>query len=165
MFSHLTLLNQHKRTHTQENDGTQQEQQPTQITVVAAQPNIVQAQNLISENGQLGHIQIVATEALEPAQMQQQTEINVGAIQQTQATQKVHLVTADKMQKCISCGGHVQHNPKRKGPKLIRCDNCIQNDAAAQQKRKLSPAWLDIALTRFRFSYTNFCFTRGRHQI
>lgn len=32
--------------------------------------------------------------------------------------------------KCITCGGPIQNNPKRKGPKLIRCETCISNDNA-----------------------------------
>lgn len=67
MFSHLTLLNHHKRIHTQDGSDTNNEQ----ITVVTQSQNIVQAQNIVNENGQsLGQIQIVATEALEPATTQ-----------------------------------------------------------------------------------------------
>lgn len=34
----------------------------------------------------------------------------------------------DKTIKCITCNGPVQQNPKRKGPKLIRCDSCINSE-------------------------------------
>lgn len=37
----------------------------------------------------------------------------------------------DKTLKCITCGGPVQQNPKRKGPKLIRCESCISTDNAS----------------------------------
>lgn len=37
----------------------------------------------------------------------------------------------DKTVKCITCGGPVQQNPKRKGPKLIRCEACISNDGSS----------------------------------
>lgn len=63
MFSHLTLLNHHKRIHTQ--DGT--DGPNDQITVVTQQgQNLVQGNNLVNENGQnLAHIQIIANEAME----------------------------------------------------------------------------------------------------
>lgn len=120
MFAHLTMLNHHKRMHTQE----QNENQNEAITVVTNSQNLVQAQNLVNENGQsLGQIQIVATESLEPAQqqqIQQQTqEITISAAK---------TVSVDKTQKCITCGGPILLNPKRKGPKLIRCESCINND-------------------------------------
>jgi len=134
MFAHLTLLNQHKRSH-QEHDGTH-DGTPTAITLVTGQPNIVQTQNLISETGQsLGQIQIVATETLEPAQLQH-AEVTVAA-QQTQTTQKVQVIPAEKVQRCITCGGHIQTNPKRKGPKLIRCENCIANDANSSRPTQI----------------------------
>uniref|UniRef100_U5EQX0 C2H2-type domain-containing protein n=1 Tax=Corethrella appendiculata TaxID=1370023 RepID=U5EQX0_9DIPT len=133
MFNHLTLLNHHKRTHNQDSDGTEA------ITVVT-QPtstNLVQAQNLISESGQnLGQIQIVATESLEPAQQQQTVVQTTQQQQQQQQHQQPNEVTItqaktihiDKTQKCITCGGPILVNPKRKGPKLIRCESCISND-------------------------------------
>lgn len=40
-------------------------------------------------------------------------------------------IKIDKTIKCITCGGPVQQNPKRKGPKLIRCENCINNDVSS----------------------------------
>lgn len=36
----------------------------------------------------------------------------------------------DKHTKCITCGSPIIPNPKRKGPKLIRCESCISNDNA-----------------------------------
>lgn len=128
MFAHLTSLNHHKRTHAQDNDGNL-DQQGGGITVVAAQQQgIVQTQNLISETGQnLGQIQIVATETLEPAQtIHQSNDIHI----QTQP----HTITTTSMkhekqqQKCVTCGGHIAHTGKRKGPKLIRCESCISSD-------------------------------------
>jgi hypothetical protein len=90
---------------------------------------MMQAQNLISESGQnLGQIQIVAAESLEPAQLHHSLNEQITMVQQ----QPQH--KGDK-NKCISCGGHIQQNAKRKGPKLIRCETCIQNDANAQNSR------------------------------
>lgn len=54
IFPHLTLLNQHKRTHNQDGNDTSTEG----ITIVTQAQNLVQAQslvqaqNLVSENGQ-----------------------------------------------------------------------------------------------------------------
>jgi KRAB domain-containing zinc finger protein len=96
---------------------------------VTQQPNIIQAQNLITESGQNLGIQIVAAESLEPAQLHHTINEQIGIVQQ----QSQHSNKNDK-QKCISCGGHIQ-NAKRKGPKLIRCETCIQNDTNAQNVR------------------------------
>ncbi|KAL7029497.1 hypothetical protein ACKWTF_006261 [Chironomus riparius] len=123
IFPHLTLLNQHKRTHNQEDSHNDT------VTVVTQQPNLIQAQNLISESGQNLGIQIVATESLEPAQLHHTINEQIGLVQQQSQSQQKN----DK-QKCISCGGHIQ-NAKRKGPKLIRCETCIQNDTNAQNVR------------------------------
>lgn len=82
----------------------------------------MQAQNLISESGQNLGIQIVATESLEPAQIHH--TINEHGIVTTHKGDK---------QKCISCGTHLP-NSKRKGPKLIRCESCIQNDSGGQNR-------------------------------
>lgn len=126
IFTHLTLLNQHKRTHNQDNTDNSTEG----ITVVTQAQNLVQAQslvqaqNLVSETGQnLGQIQIVATEALDPTTSQEIQQANEVTIQTS--TKAMHI---DKTQKCITCGGPIVLNPKRKGPKLIRCDTCINND-------------------------------------
>lgn len=42
-------------------------------------------------------------------------------------------VIIEKVQKCITCGGPIPNNPKRKGPKLIRCENCIAQDSVDQR--------------------------------
>lgn len=42
----------------------------------------------------------------------------------------------DKTIKCITCSGPVQQNPKRKGPKLIRCETCINSDASSIMQRQ-----------------------------
>ncbi|XP_055857493.1 zinc finger protein 665 isoform X1 [Episyrphus balteatus] len=123
MFSHLTLLNHHKRIHAQDGSDANQDQ----IAVVNAQ-GLVQTQNIITENGQpLGQIQIVATESLEPAtsHSMQQTANEV-----TVTTAKT--LTLEKS-KCISCGGQILQPTKRKGPKIVRCDNCANNDNANGQ--------------------------------
>lgn len=134
MFAHLTLLNQHKRTHSQDGDGSQDNNQQSTAIVVTQQP--IQTQNLISETGQnLGQIQIVTTEQLENAQLQQ-SEASSNA-QQTQTTNQQKVQAVEKLQKCITCGGVIQQNPKRKGPKLIRCDSCIQNDASHQRPTQI----------------------------
>lgn len=123
IFSHLTLLNQHKRTHNQDDSHSDT------VTVVTQNQGIIQAQNLISESGHnLGQIQIVATDSLEPAQLHHSLGEPITMVQQHQHQK------GDK-NKCITCGGHIQQNAKRKGPKLIRCETCIQNDANAQNVR------------------------------
>lgn len=119
----MTLLNQHKRTHNQDDSHNDT------VTVVTQNPGIIQAQNLISESGQnLGQIQIVAAESLEPAQLHH--TISEQLVQHQHHTQQ----KGDK-HKCITCGGQIQQNAKRKGPKLIRCESCIQNDSNAQNNR------------------------------
>lgn len=45
-------------------------------------------------------------------------------------------VILDKSQKCITCGGPIPSNPKRKGPKLIRCENCIAQDSVEQRNNQ-----------------------------
>lgn len=62
MFSHLTLLNHHKRIHTQDGTDTPNDQQITVVTQQGGQ-NLVQGNNLVNENGQnLAHIQIVPSD-------------------------------------------------------------------------------------------------------
>lgn len=134
MFAHLTTLNQHKRSHSieenQANSG--------QAIVITHQQPIIQTQNIISESGQnLGQIQIVATESLEPATTQ--------TIQHT--NNEITMVQAkavDPKNKCISCGGVISSNLKRKGAKLIRCENCINQDNSNVQqnmRRKFFTIW------------------------
>ncbi|XP_061387908.1 zinc finger protein 271 [Musca vetustissima] len=154
MFSHLALLNHHKRSHTQ--DGTDQQHQPQAETIqlVNAQ-GLVQTQNIITENGQMGQIQIVATEALEPAtavlqqqttqlqQQQQQQQHQQHHQQQSQQQQNANEVLNQnsggtkslklEQSKCTTCGNQILQPVKRKGPKITRCDNCIQNEQAQQQ--------------------------------
>ncbi|CAH2262104.1 jg26789 [Pararge aegeria aegeria] len=67
------------------------------------------------------HIQILATDPNE----QQQHHVQI---------QDTKPVIIDKSQsKCITCGGPLANNPKRKGPKLIRCENCIAQDTVDQR--------------------------------
>ncbi|XP_037964040.2 zinc finger protein ZFP2 [Plutella xylostella] len=108
MFGHLSLLNAHKRIHSQDTDGN--------ITVVATG---------VSSGNDVGmppHIQILSSDA-----DQQQHHV------QLQDTKPV-IVDTIKVQKCITCGGTIPSNPKRKGPKLIRCENCIAQDSVEQQR-------------------------------
>jgi KRAB domain-containing zinc finger protein len=110
----INRLNQHKRTHNQDGDHNNEA-----ITVVTQPQQLVQGQNLISESGQnLGQIQIVATETIESGQIIQQ---------HTSEVIQPHKAVVDKSQKCITCGVSIISNPKRKGPKLIRCETCINN--------------------------------------
>lgn len=102
-------MNQHKRTHNQE-------ESPLQI------------QNIISDGQNLGQIQIVSADSLEPA-LHHSIGESIGIVQQQQQQQG----GADK-NKCITCGIQLKQG-KRKGPKLIRCDTCIQNDRNAQTSR------------------------------
>lgn len=61
MFSHLTLLNHHKRIHTQDGTDGTNDQQITVVTQQAGQ-NLVQGNNFINDNEQnLAQNQIVAT--------------------------------------------------------------------------------------------------------
>lgn len=124
----MTLLNQHKRTHNQDDSS----HSDTVTVVTPSTGQIIQAQNLINESGQsLGQIQIVAADSLEPAQLHQLQGENFSIVQQQQSGQKS---IVDKS-KCVSCGAQLPQNTKRKGPKLIRCENCIHNDASAQSSR------------------------------
>jgi len=126
MFPHLALLNAHKRMHTEgEQQQQQQQQHNTQqaggdsIAVVSAQ-GLVQAQNIIG-NGQMGQIQIVSSDTLEP-------------VQQSVMQQQQH---ESKANKCIICGNSVHQQPKRKVPKQVRCESCIQAEQAAHQQQQL----------------------------
>lgn len=69
MFSHLTLLNHHKRIHTQDGTDATNDQQITVVTQQAGQ-NLVQGNNLVNDNQNLAQIQIVATEAMDQQQVQ-----------------------------------------------------------------------------------------------
>ncbi|CAK1548372.1 unnamed protein product [Leptosia nina] len=97
MFGHLTLLNAHKRIHAQDTDNN--------ITVVAT--GVSSANDVAMPP----HIQILSSDPTEPQQHVQ--------LQDTKP------IILDKIQKCITCGNVIPNNPKRKGPKLIRCENCI----------------------------------------
>lgn len=123
IFPHLTLLNQHKRTHNQDDSHSDT------VTVVTQQPNIIQAQNIISDGQNLGQIQIVSADSLEPAHLHHSMNEQINIVQQQQSSHK-----ADK-NKCVSCGSQLPHTGKRKGPKLVRCENCIQNERTAQNSR------------------------------
>ncbi|XP_061714922.1 zinc finger protein ZFP2-like isoform X1 [Cydia pomonella] len=107
MFGHLTLLNAHKRIHAQDSEGN--------ITVVATG---VGGGN---EVAMPPHIQILSSDTSE----QQQHHVQL---------QDTKPILVDKVQKCITCGGPITSNPKRKGPKLIRCENCIAQDSVEQQR-------------------------------
>ncbi|TDG46100.1 hypothetical protein AWZ03_007442 [Drosophila navojoa] len=135
MFQHLALLNAHKRMHTDGSDPQQHNNQQSSdgITVVNAQ-GLVQTQNILTGNGQMGQIQIVASDTLEPVQqsvMQQQ--------QQQQASQQQQQHDNSKSSKCINCGNPILHQSKRKGPKQVRCESCMQAEQAAQQQIFVAP--------------------------
>ncbi|XP_072935033.1 transcription factor Clamp-like isoform X2 [Epargyreus clarus] len=108
MFGHLTLLNAHKRIHAQDTESN--------ITVVAT------GVSTANDVAMPPHIQILSSDHNDQQQQH---------VQQIQDTKPVIL---DKVQKCITCGGPVPNNPKRKGPKLIRCENCIAQDTVEQQR-------------------------------
>ncbi|XP_017854849.1 zinc finger protein 93 isoform X2 [Drosophila busckii] len=121
MFQHLALLNAHKRMHAEEGNQQQHNSQQTNdsITVVNAQ-GLVQTQNILTNNGQMGQIQIVASDSLDPVQqnvMQQQSQQHDNS----------------KATKCISCGNAILQQSKRKGPKHVRCESCVQADQQQQQ--------------------------------
>ncbi|EDX05786.1 GD21617 [Drosophila simulans] len=123
----IQIVNQNKpiaaRMHT---DGEQQQQQQHNaqaggdfIAVVSAQ-GLVQAQNIIG-NGQMGQIQIVSSDTLEP-------------VQQSVMQQQQH---ESKASKCITCGSAMLQQSKRKGPKQVRCESCMQAEQTAQQQQQL----------------------------
>lgn len=68
----------------------------------------------------------MSAESLEPA-LHHTIGEPIGIIQQSQSQ------NATEKNKCITCGAQLKHQGKRKGPKLIRCDNCIQNDRNTAQ--------------------------------
>nr|XP_014096012.1 zinc finger protein 420 [Bactrocera oleae]XP_014096013.1 zinc finger protein 420 [Bactrocera oleae]XP_014096014.1 zinc finger protein 420 [Bactrocera oleae]XP_036215911.1 zinc finger protein 420 [Bactrocera oleae] len=160
MFSHLALLNHHKRIHTQ--DGSDQQQGQPETIVVNAQ-GLVQTQNIITENGQMGQIQIVATEALEPAttvlqQQQQQQQQQHNAVVTNVTTQNngnelavntTNLAGLKSVKltqsKCITCGNQMLQPAKRKGPKLVRCEDCIRADQEMNAPQGLTPTQIFVA--------------------
>ncbi|KAH8400625.1 hypothetical protein KR222_009147 [Zaprionus bogoriensis] len=131
MFQHLALLNAHKRMHTDGTDGQQHNAQQSSdaITVVNSQ-GLVQTQNIITGNGQMGQIQIVASDTLEPVQQ---------SVMQQQQQQQQQQHENSKSSKCISCGSAMMHQSKRKGPKQVRCESCMQAEQAAQQQIFVAP--------------------------
>uniref|UniRef100_A0A336MVH1 CSON004716 protein n=2 Tax=Culicoides sonorensis TaxID=179676 RepID=A0A336MVH1_CULSO len=133
MFAHLTLLNHHKRSHHSQDGGDSNNDQNTGAITVVTQP---QMQNLVQTQDLLGQIQIVATETLEPAQNQtihQQSEIQMTQ-HQNQTIQHTTITKVEKTQKCVSCGTQIAQTGKRKGPKSIRCENCIANSDNNQSR-------------------------------
>lgn len=97
MFGHLSLLNAHKRIHTDTDN----------ITVVTTGVNTSNDVNMPP------HIQILSSDQSHVGMQEDKTSV---------------METINKLQKCITCGGPISNNPKRKGPKLIRCENCIAQD-------------------------------------
>ncbi|XP_023031822.1 zinc finger protein 616 isoform X1 [Drosophila willistoni] len=130
MFPHLALLNAHKRMHAEGSDPQQQQQQQhnsqqgnDSIAVVNAQGLVQSQQNILSGNGQMGQLQIVPSDAASLEQQQQQQAV----MQQQQQHDS-------KSSKCINCGSAILHQNKRKGPKQVRCESCMQAEQAAQQQ-------------------------------
>lgn len=126
MFQHLALLNAHKRMHTEGTDGQQQHNSQQSSDSLSVQ-GLVQAQNIITGNGQMGQIQIVASDSLEPVQ------------QSVMQQQQQHQHDNSKSHKCITCGSAMMHHSKRKGPKQVRCESCMQAEQAAQQQIFVAP--------------------------
>lgn len=118
MFGHLTLLNAHKRIHAQDADSN--------ITVVAT------GVSTANEVTMPPHIQILSADPND----QQQHHLQI---------QDTKPVIIDKVQKCITCGGPIANNPKRKGPKLIRCENCIAQDSVEQRNNQINTAQIFVA--------------------
>ncbi|GBP41763.1 Zinc finger protein 112 [Eumeta japonica] len=110
MFGHLTLLNAHKRIHAQDTDNN--------ITVVAT------GVSTGNEVAMPPHIQILSSD---PTDQQQHVTLQ-------QDSKPIIVDSINKVQKCITCGGPITVNPKRKGPKLIRCETCIAQDSVDQQR-------------------------------
>ncbi|XP_045510598.1 zinc finger protein 679-like isoform X1 [Colias croceus] len=118
MFGHLTLLNAHKRIHAQDTDNN--------ITVVAT------GVSTSNEVAMPPHIQILSSDPSE----QQQHHV------QLQDTKPILL---DKVQKCITCGNVIPNNPKRKGPKLIRCENCIAQGPVEHRNNQMNTTQIFVA--------------------
>ncbi|OWR52126.1 zinc finger protein [Danaus plexippus plexippus] len=118
MFGHLTLLNTHKRMHTQDSDSN----------VVVVSTGVSTANDVSMPP----HIQILSTDPNETQQHHVQ-------LQDTKP------VIIEKVQKCITCGGAITNNPKRKGPKLIRCENCIAQDSVEQRNNQLNTTQIFVA--------------------
>ncbi|CAB3236961.1 unnamed protein product [Arctia plantaginis] len=118
MFGHLTLLNAHKRIHAQDTDSN--------ITVVAT------GVGTGNDVAMPPHIQILSSDHNE----QQQHHVQI---------QDTKPVIIDKIQKCITCGGPIANNPKRKGPKLIRCENCIAQDSVDQRNNQMNATHVFVA--------------------
>ncbi|KAJ0181041.1 hypothetical protein K1T71_003126 [Dendrolimus kikuchii] len=128
MFGHLTLLNAHKRIHAQDTDNN--------ITVVAAG---------VSNSNDVAmppHIQILSSDPND----QQQHHVQL---------QDTKPVIIDKLQKCITCGGAIASNPKRKGPKLIRCENCIAQDSVEQQRNNQMNTQIFVSEENVKFEVGN----------
>ncbi len=51
----------------------------------------------------------------------------------------------DKLTKCITCGASIPASTKRKGPKLIRCENCINNDNATHIQARQTATQIFVA--------------------
>jgi len=117
--SELELLRQELAELRQQQQHNTQQAGGDSIAVVSAQ-GLVQAQNIIG-NGQMGQIQIVSSDTLEP-------------VQQSVMQQQQH---ESKANKCIICGNSVHQQPKRKVPKQVRCESCIQAEQAAHQQQQL----------------------------
>ncbi|CAF4780994.1 unnamed protein product [Pieris macdunnoughi] len=120
MFGHLTLLNAHKRIHTQDTDNN--------ITVVTT--GVSSANDVAMPP----HIQILSSDPGDQQQQQQHVPI-----------QDTKPVLIDKIQKCITCGNVIPNNPKRKGPKLIRCENCIAQVNIEHRQSHLNTAQIFVA--------------------
>ncbi|KAH9645885.1 hypothetical protein HF086_010084 [Spodoptera exigua] len=118
MFGHLTLLNAHKRIHAQDTESN--------ITVVAT------GVSTGNDVAMPPHIQILSSDPNE----QQQHHVQI---------QDTKPVIIEKVQKCITCGGPIPNNPKRKGPKLIRCENCIAQDSVDQRNNQLNTTQIFVA--------------------
>ncbi|XP_004534438.1 zinc finger protein 492 [Ceratitis capitata] len=161
MFSHLALLNHHKRIHTQDGSDQQQQQGQPETIVLNAQ-GLVQAQNIITENGQMGQIQIVATESLDPAanvlQQQQQQQQHTNSVvsnipaqntgnESTANTTNITGLKSVKLtqSKCITCGNQMLQPAKRKGPKLVRCEDCIRADQEMSTQQGITPTQIFVA--------------------
>ncbi|KAJ2946547.1 hypothetical protein O0L34_g12602 [Tuta absoluta] len=124
MFGHLSVLNAHKRIHVQDTDNN--------ITVVATG---VGTSNDVTMPP---HIQILSSDSND----QQQHHVQL---------QDTKPVIIDKVQKCITCGGPIANNPKRKGPKLIRCENCIAQDSVDQRTNQLNATQIFVSEDNVKF--------------
>ncbi|KAK9886330.1 hypothetical protein WA026_015842 [Henosepilachna vigintioctopunctata] len=135
MFAHLSLLNHHKRSHQQGDQG--QIQQPQQITL-QVQP----------QQQQTAQIQIVSADRIRFSceecglTFATQTDLKSHKIQSHSTNTQQQVVTTQaqtqqntlKIKNCESCGAHLpQDNNKKRAVMKVKCETCLSAEAIQPQ--------------------------------